>query len=75
MFYIAAVDPECTIDPECRLELACIQLRCEDPCTQVRCGVNAICKVVNHRAFCTCQRGYEGNPLTICEERENFLPS
>jgi len=65
-----APQPECTKDPECRLDKACIQQRCENPCTGLTCGINAECKVRNHRALCICKRGFEGNPQTICEERE-----
>ncbi len=69
---LPAPRPECTTDPECLLHLACIQQRCQDPCTRHRCGVNAECKVNSHRAYCVCKRGYEGNPETLCEERKDF---
>lgn len=62
--------PECTSDPECPLHLACIQERCQDPCSTFTCGTNAECQVRNHRAVCSCKRGYEGDPYRICVERE-----
>ena len=68
---ISAPRPECTSDPECPQHLACIQEKCQNPCFTESCGINAECKVKNHRAFCVCLFGYEGDPYTICEERKN----
>lgn len=75
-FLISAPKPECTKDPQCPLDLACIQQTCQDPCTKLTCGVNAECKVYNHRAVCSCKRGYEGDPYSFCEERKSdiFMP-
>jgi len=70
----SAPRPECTSDPECPIHLACIQEKCQDPCFTAKCGVNAECKVNNHRAVCVCRVGYIGDPYSICEERKN-LPS
>ncbi len=65
--------PECEIDPHCRLDQACIQQKCRDPCTQLTCGTNAECKVYDHRAVCVCRRGFDGHPYTHCEERREQL--
>ncbi len=70
LYLFSAPRPECTTDPECLLHLACIQQRCQDPCSTHRCGTNALCKVANHRAYCVCQRGFEGDPQRVCEERK-----
>lgn len=61
--------------PNCRLECysgsdcspihACINNKCVDPCPG-KCGLNAECQAVQHRAHCECLRGFEGNPYTAC---------
>lgn len=58
--------PECTINPECPSNLACIQLKCSDPCVG-RCGSNSQCYVVNHNAVCTCNEGFSGDPYNSCQ--------
>ena len=68
--FFTAARPECTTDPECPLHLACIQEKCQNPCSRFSCGENAECSVRNHRATCTCRTGYEGDPYTICIERK-----
>lgn len=57
--------PECTISAECPAVLACVALRCKDPCVQA-CGPRAVCSVVDHRATCACERGLEGDPFQGC---------
>lgn len=57
--------PECTINAECPSNKACRNERCVDPCIGY-CGENAICSVVKHNPVCTCNTGYEGDPLTRC---------
>ena len=69
-FVLSAPRPECTSDPECPQHLACIQEKCQNPCFTESCGIKAECKVKNHRAFCVCMFGYEGDPYTLCEERK-----
>lgn len=54
----------CRSDIECANAEACINGRCESPC---RCGTNAVCDVLNHRASCKCLSGYTGNPMINCE--------
>uniref|UniRef100_A0A6E8W1C0 Dumpy n=1 Tax=Anopheles coluzzii TaxID=1518534 RepID=A0A6E8W1C0_ANOCL len=53
----------CTTDSECSEQEACINRQCRDPCS---CGSNAICTIKNHRAVCSCEDGYEGNPNVAC---------
>lgn len=53
----------CSNDNECSDKEACIHGQCRDPCN---CGQNAVCTVKSHRATCSCQEGYEGNPDIVC---------
>ena len=41
-----------------------------DPCAEIKCGKNAICKVVyaTGKAFCSCPYLMVGNPYEICGE-------
>ncbi|XP_076233117.1 uncharacterized protein LOC143178381 [Calliopsis andreniformis] len=55
---------ECESDSECPNHLACsASFRCESPC---KCGTNAECKVINHRAICSCPKNWLGNALIAC---------
>ena len=60
-----ACRPECTTNPECPSDKACQNRKCIDPCPGL-CGVNAECRVLNHRATCACIKGYIGDPFTAC---------
>lgn len=57
--------PECIMNQECPHNKACIQEKCQNPCTK-SCGLNAKCDVVNHTPFCTCEPGYEGDAFISC---------
>ena len=61
--------PECVLSSECQSHLACINERCQDPCSG-SCGVNAECHVMNHIPVCTCVEGYQGDPFKFC----SFIP-
>lgn len=50
---------------DCDLERACLNYKCENPCTGV-CGLNARCQVINHRPVCACSDGFTGDPFTSC---------
>ncbi|KAJ8668118.1 hypothetical protein QAD02_009781 [Eretmocerus hayati] len=57
---------ECESDSECPLHQHCsASFRCESPCS-TKCGENAECNVVNHRANCACPKNWLGNPLISC---------
>ncbi|KAJ3650628.1 hypothetical protein Zmor_016716 [Zophobas morio] len=56
---------ECDSDSECGPSLACIEFKCQNPCSQ--CGKNAECDVRNHRPVCKCPKNYFGNPLVSCQ--------
>lgn len=58
--------PECAISPECPSNLACINLKCRDPCVGL-CGINARCSVINHNAVCSCIEGFSGDPFSNCQ--------
>ncbi|XP_018323516.1 adhesive plaque matrix protein 2 [Agrilus planipennis] len=63
---VAGCRHECESDSECGPQSACLEFRCQNPCSQ--CGENAECEGVrNHVAVCKCPRGYFGNPLISCK--------
>lgn len=55
--------PGCQQDSECPDHESCINRQCRNPCN---CGLHSICKVQLHRATCSCEPGFEGNPNTAC---------
>ncbi|XP_028157244.1 uncharacterized protein LOC114350564 isoform X7 [Ostrinia furnacalis] len=57
--------PECLVSSECKLQQACIDRRCRDPC-EGACGRGAQCNVIAHSPICTCNDGYTGDPFTYC---------
>lgn len=58
--------PECTISSDCPSNRACVNSKCNDPCSGT-CAQNAQCQVVNHQALCTCHNGFTGDPYRICK--------
>lgn len=58
----------CRSDGECPTSEACINKRCQSPC---KCGTNAICDVIDHKANCKCLPGYSGNPGSGCRGPTN----
>lgn len=59
--------PECMINAECPANLACVNEKCKDPCVG-SCGLNALCTVIKHNPVCECQRGFTGDPFSVCTE-------
>lgn len=57
--------PECVSNSECLYNLACINMKCKDPCPD-SCAPNAVCKVISHTPRCSCPQGYYGDPFTQC---------
>lgn len=57
--------PECISNSDCRYNLACINMKCKDPCIG-SCGLNTECHVYNHIPQCTCLQGFVGNPFVSC---------
>lgn len=57
--------PECLVSSECKLQMACVDRRCRDPC-EGACGRGARCQVIAHSPICTCNDGLTGDPFTYC---------
>lgn len=53
----------CITDSDCPSDKSCDRHICRDPCN---CGINADCRVKDHRPVCTCKQGYDGNPEIQC---------
>ena len=58
--------PECVVQKDCPNHLACISLKCLDPCPG-SCGINAICRVENHNPICNCPGDLVGDPFVQCQ--------
>lgn len=63
----------CTSDYQCSNELTCKNRQCKDPCDYKECASNTDCMATNHRAVCSCKRGYSGHPLTECSRDESCV--
>lgn len=57
--------PECMIDAQCSFDKACINQKCVDPCPGI-CGLNAMCRAINHNPICNCLPRYNGDPFDRC---------
>lgn len=67
--YVECVSVQgCRSDEQCPQQEACINAQCISPC---KCGSNAICEVIYHKAQCKCPPGYQGNPLQGCQPPRN----
>ena len=65
----AEIVAECTRDSDCTSQQACRNERCVNPCSiDAPCGELAICTVSSHKAKCTCQAGFEGDPYSRCRK-------
>lgn len=62
--------PQCISDSDCPLDLACVNQKCQSPCS---CAPNAICTVLSHTPNCRCPPGYTGNPYESCQIGECLL--
>lgn len=62
----------CRTHSDCPASLSCTNGQCEDPCSAhgSPCGINALCRVSNHRAVCLCPEGYQGEPSQECYQLE-----
>lgn len=65
--------PECTSDDQCQSNMACLNLKCIDPCHTNTCDKNAQCIVQNHRFSCYCLEGFSGDPYTACSVTQSKL--
>lgn len=59
--------PECTVSSDCKLNEACSNFKCIDPCPGA-CGINTNCIVLNHNPICKCIQGFSGDPFSICQK-------
>lgn len=58
----------CRKDSNCKFEEACINKLCQNPCSIYKaCGLNAVCKPINHDRQCTCKPEFTGDPKVLCE--------
>ena len=57
--------PECAANSDCPRHRTCLNNRCVDPCAGV-CGLESLCRVVNHLPVCGCPQGYTGDPYSLC---------
>lgn len=60
----------CRSSGDCKAEEACVNGQCKDPCSMGTCGLNAECRVSDHRAVCLCPSGYRGKPNEECLRNE-----
>ncbi len=65
------VQPECRVDSDCPSGLACINERCQNPCTVLSpCHPSAICRVINtvpvRTMICECPPGLIGDGYSQC---------
>lgn len=64
---------ECTRHADCAGNKACVRLKCRDPCYEPNpnvCGQGATCEATNHKAVCSCPKGYTGDPFVSCRPFE-----
>lgn len=57
--------PECVAASDCPSGRGCVNNKCVDPCPGT-CATDAVCKVVDHSPFCSCQQGFTGNAFSLC---------
>jgi hypothetical protein len=60
----------CQKDDDCSTTEACIDGRCQSPC---KCGLNAVCEVLYHKAICKCLPGYNGHPAAGCQGKDIII--
>lgn len=52
----------CHDDNDCTSSESCRNNKCINPCEEHPCAPNALCAVYNHRATCSCGKGFIPNP-------------
>ncbi|KAG8261892.1 mannose binding [Homalodisca vitripennis] len=57
---------QCISNVDCDERLACIDLKCQDPCPGP-CHGNITCEIVDHVPYCSCKPGFSGSPFTGCQ--------
>ncbi|XP_046667119.1 asialoglycoprotein receptor 2-like [Homalodisca vitripennis] len=61
------LEPQCETNDDCPQYRACINRKCEDPCYDVCRGNTTTCHVRNHIPYCTCRKGFSGDPSIACK--------
>lgn len=72
----APAEKECAQSVQCASNLACVEGRCQNPCTALRnspCPPEKACEVLNHRPICICMKDCSPS-LSICL-RDSGCPS
>lgn len=65
--FVSCKKKECTRDQDCPSDRACIQEKCENPCTiKQQCGTHARCFVEQHTVQCACDPPWTGDPKRQC---------
>ena len=63
--------PQCLRNADCAKNQACISDKCQNPCIGA-CGIDAICKVINHLPRCKCPENLDsGDPYKECYESKS----
>lgn len=57
--------PECVLNSDCPADKSCVNSKCIDSCVGV-CGINAMCRIVNHAPVCLCVESYTGDAAVQC---------
>lgn len=74
LWIVPQSSPECTSDSACPPTTACINQRCQNPCSISNpCGPGSECVVSLHRPVCDCPSGWAGNPQISCYKRKSIL--
>lgn len=65
-FHMCLDPDECKIDQDCPMDSVCQMdssktRKCANACLYTKCGRNALCRAVNHKAKCHCDPGFEGD--------------
>ncbi|XP_065203541.1 neurogenic locus notch homolog protein 2-like [Planococcus citri] len=68
--YTGCRPPACVTNSDCDPSKACFNNKCEDPCIDASCGLNAKCEVINHDPWCRCFPEYIGDPIDECHPKE-----
>lgn len=63
--------PECAVNSDCSLDRACVNQKCQNPCTGA-CGLRAQCRVINHNPVCQCPAEFIGDPFIRCMPRSKI---
>lgn len=72
--YSTGCRPECLMNTDCPGYLSCINSKCQDPCREQICAVEAQCRVSNHIIRCECSAGTTGDPFRYCGPIQQYTP-